>query len=92
MEHGLAMGGYSGVYDNTPDHEPVLGPIAEHPGLFVDFGWSGHGFKHAPAVGDLLAQVVLEGQASGWDLAPFRWSRFRDNALLPRASAADPPH
>ncbi len=92
MEHGLSMGGYSGVYDNTPDHEPVLGAIPEHPGLFVDFGWSGHGFKHAPAVGDILAQVVLDGHAPGWDLEPFRWSRFRDNALLPRATAADPPH
>jgi glycine/D-amino acid oxidase-like deaminating enzyme len=92
MEHGLSMGGYSGVYDNTPDHQPVLGAVPEHPGLFVDFGWSGHGFKHAPAVGDILAQVVLAGQAPGWDLAPFRWSRFRDNALLPRATAADPPH
>ena len=92
MEHGLSMGGYSGVYDNTPDHEPVLGAVPEHPGLFVDFGWSGHGFKHAPAVGDILAQVVLGGLAPGWDLRPFRWSRFRDNALLPRATAADPPH
>ena len=92
MEHGLSMGGYSGVYDNTPDHEPVLGAVPECAGLFVDFGWSGHGFKHAPAVGDILAQVVLEGRAAGWDLAPFRWSRFRDGALLPRASATDPPH
>ena len=92
MEHGLSMGGYSGVYDNTPDHEPVLGAVPEHPGLFVDFGWSGHGFKHAPAVGDILAQVVLAGHAPGWDLEPFRWSRFRDKALLPRATAADPPH
>ncbi len=91
MEHGLSMGGYSGVYDNTPDHEPVLGPVPERPGLFVNFGWSGHGFKHAPAVGDILAQVVLEGHAPGWDLAPFRWSRFRDGAPLPRATAADPP-
>jgi sarcosine oxidase subunit beta len=92
MEHGLSMGGYAGVYDNTPDHEPVLGAVPEYAGLFVDFGWSGHGFKHAPAVGDILAQVVLEGRAPGWDLEPFRWSRFRDGALLPRASAVDPPH
>ena len=92
MEHGLSMGGYSGVYDNTPDHEPVLGAVPEHAGLFVDFGWSGHGFKHAPAVGDILAQVVLEGHAPGWDLRPLRWSRFRDGALLPPASATDPPH
>jgi sarcosine oxidase, subunit beta len=92
MEHGLSMGGYSGVYDVTPDHEPVLGPITEYAGLFVDFGWSGHGFKHAPAVGEILAEVVLEGRARGWDLAAFRWSRFREGDLLPRASATDPPN
>ena len=86
------VGGYAGVYDNTPDHEPVLGAVPEHPGLFVDFGWSGHGFKHAPAVGDILAQMVLDGHAPGWDLQPFRWSRFRDNALVPPAAATDPPH
>jgi sarcosine oxidase subunit beta len=92
MEHGLSMGGYSGVYDVTPDHEPVLGPVPEYQGLHVDFGWSGHGFKHSPAIGDIVAQVVLEGRATGWDLAPLRWSRFRDGDLLPPASAADPPH
>jgi sarcosine oxidase subunit beta len=92
MEHGLSMGGYSGVYDCTPDHEPVLGPITECAGLFADFGWSGHGFKHAPAVGQIMAEVVVEGRAAGWDLAPFRWSRFRDNDLIPPASGTAPPH
>jgi sarcosine oxidase subunit beta len=92
MEHGLSMGGYSGVYDVTPDHEPVLGPIPEYAGLHADFGWSGHGFKHAPAIGDIVAEAVLEGQAKGWDLGPFRWSRFRDGDLLPPATGASPPH
>ena len=92
MEHGLSMGGYSGVYDVTPDHEPVLGPIPEFQGLYADFGWSGHGFKHSPVIGDIMAEVVLDGRAAGWDLAPFRWSRFRDGDLLPPASATDPPH
>jgi sarcosine oxidase subunit beta len=92
MEHGLSMGGYSGVYDVTPDHEPVLGPIPEFQGLYSDFGWSGHGFKHSPAIGDIMAEVVLDGRAAGWDLTPFRWSRFRDGDLLPPASATDPPH
>jgi sarcosine oxidase subunit beta len=92
MEHGLSMGGYSGVYDVTPDHEPVLGPIPELQGLYADFGWSGHGFKHSPAIGDIMAEVVLDGRAAGWDLTPFRWSRFRDGDLLPPASATDPPH
>ncbi len=92
MEHGLSMGGYSGVYDVTPDHEPILGPIPELAGLHADFGWSGHGFKHSPAIGDIMAQVVLEGRADGWDLQPFRWSRFQEGDLLPPASATDPPH
>jgi len=92
MEHGLSMGGYSGVYDTTPDHEPVLGAIPEYAGLYADFGWSGHGFKHAPAVGDIMAELVLEGRAAGWDLGPLRWSRFREGDLLPPASAASPPH
>ncbi len=92
MEHGLSMGGYSGVYDNTPDHQPVLGAVPEYAGLHVDFGWSGHGFKHAPAVGDIVAQVVLDGHAAGWDLTPLRWSRFRDGALLPPTSATERPH
>ena len=92
MEHGLSMGGYSGVYDVTPDHEPVLGPIPEYHGLHADFGWSGHGFKHSPAIGDIMAESVLEGGAAGWDLKPFRWSRFRDGDLLPPASSTDAPH
>jgi len=92
MEQGLSMGGYAGVYDVTPDHDPVLGPIAEYVGLHADFGWSGHGFKHAPTVGAILAEAVMEGHAKGWDLAPFRWSRFREGALLPPASGTDPPH
>lgn len=92
MEHGLSLGGYSGVYDVTPDHEPVLGPIAEYPGLHADFGWSGHGFKHSPAIGAIMAEAVMEGRAAGWDLRPFRWSRFQEGDLLPPASSTDAPH
>jgi sarcosine oxidase subunit beta len=50
-----------GVYDVTPDHQPVLGPIAERPGLFVACGFSGHGFMIAPAVARITADAV-EGQ------------------------------
>ena len=92
MEHGLSMGGYSGIYDTTPDHEPILGAVAEYAGLYVDFGWSGHGFKHAPAIGEIMGELVHEGRAAGWDLEPFRWSRFRDGDLFPPASGASPPH
>jgi sarcosine oxidase subunit beta len=92
MEHGLAMGGYSGVYDVTPDHQPVLGAIPEYAGLYADFGWSGHGFKHSPVIGDILSDLVLHGKAADFDLTPFRWSRFREGDLLPRAGWIAPPH
>ena len=92
MEHGLAMGGYSGVYDVTPDHQPVLGAVPEYQGLYVDFGWSGHGFKHSPVIGDILSDVILHGRSAEFDLAPFRWHRFRENDLLPRAGWVIPPH
>lgn len=92
MEHGLATGGYSGVYDVTPDHQPVLGAIPEYAGLYADFGWSGHGFKHSPVIGDILSDVVLHGKSADFDLTPFRWSRFREGDLLPRAGWIVPPH
>ena len=92
MEHGLSMGGYAGLYDVTPDRQPVLGAIPEYAGLYADFGWSGHGFKHAPVIGDILSDLVLNGHAKGDDLAAFRWSRFRDGDLLPPASWTAPPH
>jgi sarcosine oxidase subunit beta len=92
MEHGLAMGGYSGLYDATPDHHPVLGAIAEYTGLFADFGWSGHGFKHSPVIGDILSDVILHGRAKDYDLTPFRWTRFRENDLVPSARWTAEPH
>jgi glycine/D-amino acid oxidase-like deaminating enzyme len=70
----------------------VLGPIHEYDGLYADFGWSGHGFKHAPVIGDLLADVVLHQDRGEYDLKPFRWSRFREGDLLPPASWIAPPH
>jgi sarcosine oxidase, subunit beta len=47
-----------GVYDVTPDHQPVLGPLPELPGLLVAAGFSGHGFMIAPAVARILADAV----------------------------------
>lgn len=47
-----------GVYDVTPDHQPVLGPVPGLDGLFVAAGFSGHGFMIAPAVGRIVADAV----------------------------------
>ena len=92
MEHGLAMGGYSGLYDATPDHHPILGAIAPYEGLFADFGWSGHGFKHSPLMGDIISDVILRGRSKDYDITPFRWTRFKEDDLVPSARWAAAPH
>jgi len=66
---------WHGCYDMTPDGRPFLGPLADLQGLFIAAGFSGGGFKLAPAVGLLLAELVTEGRTS-LDLAPFSTSRL----------------
>jgi sarcosine oxidase subunit beta len=79
-EAGLASS-WTGVYDVTPDWNPVLGAIPQLPGLVVGFGFSGHGFKLSPAVGRVLAQAAL-GLSTDVSLAPYALERFRDGRLL----------
>jgi sarcosine oxidase subunit beta len=67
--------GWGGLYEMTPDHHPILGEAA--PGLFAACGFSGHGVMHAPATGQLMAELLLDGRAS-LDLSPLRLSRFRE--------------
>jgi len=72
---------WTGLYDVTPDWNPVLGPLPGWSGLQVGFGFSGHGFKLSPAVGRLLAQSAL-GLPTDVPLTPYRYERFDEGALL----------
>ena len=77
---GLASS-WTGVYDVTPDWNPVLGRLPDVPGLIVAYGFSGHGFKLSPAVGRVLAQEAL-GLPTDVPLAPYAHERFRAGRLL----------
>lgn len=79
-EAGLASA-WTGVYDVTPDWNPVLGTVPEWPGLIVACGFSGHGFKLSPAVGRVLAQAAL-GLPTDVSLEPYALSRFREGRRL----------
>jgi glycine/D-amino acid oxidase-like deaminating enzyme len=70
-----------GPYDITPDWNPVLGPAPGLDGLTLAFGFSGHGFKLAPAVGLVLAQQIL-GQATEVDIGAYGLGRFAAGRLL----------
>ncbi len=79
-EAGLASS-WTGVYDVTPDWNPVLGPLPGIDGLLVAYGFSGHGFKLAPAIGRVLAQAALD-KPTEVPLAPFALGRFATGRAL----------
>jgi sarcosine oxidase subunit beta len=67
--------GHAGLYDMTPDAHPIIGP-AGPVGLYLVAGFSGAGFKKGPAVGQCVAELILDGVARTVDLTPFSLSRF----------------
>ncbi|MFI5509710.1 NAD(P)/FAD-dependent oxidoreductase [Mycobacterium sp. NPDC051804] len=76
-------GSYAGCYDVTPDWNPVISRTGVE-GLIVAAGFSGHGFKIAPAVGRLIADLVVEGRSCDRRIpeSDFRLSRFAEGDLL----------
>ena len=79
-EAGMASS-WTGVYDVTPDWNPVLGRLPGVDGAVVGYGFSGHGFKLSPAVGRVLAQEAL-GLTPDISLAPYAYERFASGHLL----------
>lgn len=71
------QGGYSGVYTNTPDHDFIVDECGPD-GCFVACGFSGHGFKHAPAVGRLVTDLVTDADSPLVDVDYFSLSRFTE--------------
>ena len=73
--------GYAGLYTSTPDSHPVIDAVEGIEGLYVCTGFSGHGFKLSPMVGKLMAELMLDGQATSIDISPLRISRFEEGDL-----------
>jgi sarcosine oxidase, subunit beta len=66
---------WSGIDGQMPDHIPVIGPSRTTQGLFHAFGFSGHGFQLGPAIGAIIAELVLDGR-SDVSLEAFRIDRW----------------
>lgn len=63
------------MYTNTPDGHFVIGPHPGHPAVLLSSACSGHGFKFAPAIGEIVADLAIEGRTR-WDLGLFSPARF----------------
>jgi len=73
--------GWTGPYDITPDWNPIVGPIPGYEGMYVAVGFSGHGFKLAPTIGEGLAQTVL-GQQARVPIEMYDMDRFAKGKVL----------
>jgi sarcosine oxidase len=59
----------------TPDFGFVVDAHPDHDDVVLASPCSGHGFKHSPAIGEMLADMVL-GRTPRFDLSPFRLARL----------------
>jgi glycine/D-amino acid oxidase-like deaminating enzyme len=75
LAEGRIARGYAGCFDVTPDWHPILDRVGPE-GFHVAAGFSGHGFKLSPAVGQMVAALIVEGPNGHPDLPTFRLSRF----------------
>jgi sarcosine oxidase subunit beta len=73
LDRGAA---WSGLYEMSPDRHAVLGRVGQN--LVLVNGSSGHGVMHAPALGQLAAEIVLDGAAGSLDVRALRPERFAE--------------
>jgi sarcosine oxidase subunit beta len=73
-----AHGGYDGI---TPDDHPLLG-AAGPDGYYLDCGFSGTGFKTAPAVGLCMSELILDGASMAVDLSIYSPNRFAEGRYI----------
>jgi sarcosine oxidase subunit beta len=75
MERGSLHSAHGGCDGITPDQHPLLGAAGPQ-GFYLDCGFSGTGFKTAPAVGLCLAQLIVDGASKSVDISIYAPDRF----------------
>jgi sarcosine oxidase subunit beta len=79
LDAGLT-GGWAGLYENTPDHNALIGEADGISRFLYATGFSGHGFLQGPAVGEVVRDLYL-GRAPFVDISPLDADRFRTSTL-----------
>jgi len=70
------MRAWAGLYEMTPDQTGIVSAVPGVAGLHVIAGFSGHGFMHGPIAGQLMAEMLVHGQALTMDAGPLDIARF----------------
>ena len=82
LKRASYRGGFSGLFDVTPDDNPIMGKIPEIEGVYLCCGWLGLGFGQCPAIGEVMAELLTEDKTTLIDWTVFRLSRFKEGKPL----------
>jgi sarcosine oxidase subunit beta len=82
---------WAGICDMTPDYSPIIGPVPEVRGYWVDVGWGTYGFKAGPVAGRRVAEGIATGRVPEV-IRPFALERFAEGRLIGEKAAAAVSH
>ncbi len=82
LEHARVASQTAGLYEVTPDAEPILAQARALPGFYIAAGFSGHGFQHSPATGKVMSELILDGAAKTVDVSMLDLERFAEGRLI----------
>jgi len=82
MELSESMGGYSSIYAVTPDWHPIIDEVPVGSGSYICSGFSGHGYKLAPAVGLMVADQVTGESNPQFSTELFRLARYAEDTPI----------
>jgi len=72
---------WAGLYDMSPDAQPILGESPEVKGFYTAAGFSGHGFMIAPYTAKLMSQAIL-GEEKDILIDMLNYRRFESGQLI----------
>ena len=81
LEKANVKTGWAGFYEDTPDKHPILGKVASVPGFVSAAGFSGHGLMHAPAAGEAISELIVDGRTT-LDIGALSFDRFARGDLI----------
>ena len=82
---------WAGICDMSPDYSPIIGPVPDVRGFYLDVGWGTYGFKAGPVSGRRIAEAIATGTVPEV-LRPFTIERFATDTLIGEKAAAAVSH
>ncbi len=81
LKNAMVIRQWAGLYNITPDRQPILDKVKEVNGMYLAVGFSGHGFMFGPATGILMSEIIM-GEETSIDISALNLYRFKKGELV----------